>query len=762
MSMSVRCDGLRPGVRRAGAACRGLFAGSRRRPRPATCGMLAEVPRFHRAARRAAGHAVTDVGRPSASSSERGGFSRYFASTSSCPLVVRGLVVPHRRPRCATRPATCSRSWTTTGCCRCRARRAGAPWSAARAATSSAPPSELHAVRLSTPVRAVRRTRTQASRSATTPATTVPVRRGGHRHPPRPGAAPARRPDRRRARGARRVPLLPQRDRAAHRRLPCCPAAPAPGRRWNYQLASCEPRSRRGAGQLRHEPAAAAWHAGDDYVVTLNGAGRVDPRRCIARMAYAHPVYTPASVAAQRRLPELNDGRHRVRRRLPRLGLPRGRLPVRRGRGRGRSGGPGERTRAERRLYDALDDQPRPFGRRCGNGFRYRTLPVAGRPRRAAALPRWPRPLARFDARDHLGDPQASIRANVDRFLAARDVDLRGGRVPMLAHARVLGYVFNPLTVYWCHRPDGTLACVVAEVHNTYGDRHCYLLRPDERGRAEVAEGSSTSRRSSRSTARYRMQPARAGRAPRAERRPARPPGRAPVRRQRARPAPSRPPPGRCSAPPPGIPGPQRPSAARIRWHGVQLYLRGLPGSARGPLSYRRRGFSDQHKQRETTAGALDRLTADRWPDVAVAAGSRARAAIARAVFPPRRPGCRCGSSCRTAGSSAAADRPPRSCVLRHPREFFRRLGADGLIGFGESYMAGDWDARRPDRALLAVVRRARRRAGADRGCSGCAAGYVRRQPPDDRQHRRRARGATSTATTTCPTTCSRCSSTRP
>jgi len=100
-------------------------------------------------------------------------------------------------------------------------------------------------------------------------------------------------------------------------------------------------------------------------------------------------------------------------------------------------------------------------------------------------LPR-PGPLTRFSARDHLGDPGQSIRENLDRFLAARGVDLGGGRVLMLAHARVLGYVFNPLTVYWCHRADGTLACVVAEVHNTYGERHAYLLRTDERGRAEV------------------------------------------------------------------------------------------------------------------------------------------------------------------------------------------------------------------------------------------------------------------------------------
>ena len=58
----------------------------------------------------------------------------------------------------------------------------------------------------------------------------------------------------------------------------------------------------------------------------------------------------------------------------------------------------------------------------------------------------------------------------------------------MLAHARVLGHVFNPLTVYWCHRPSGALECVVAEVHNTYGQRHCYLLHTDQAGRADTAK----------------------------------------------------------------------------------------------------------------------------------------------------------------------------------------------------------------------------------------------------------------------------------
>lgn len=107
---------------------------------------------------------------------------------------------------------------------------------------------------------------------------------------------------------------------------------------------------------------------------------------------------------------------------------------------------------------------------------------------RLPVLPRGLGPLARFEARDHLGDPAASLRANLDRFLAGEGIDLAGGRILMLAHGRVLGYVFNPLTVYWCHDAGGALACVVAEVHNTYGQRHAYLLRPDDRGRARTGK----------------------------------------------------------------------------------------------------------------------------------------------------------------------------------------------------------------------------------------------------------------------------------
>ena len=107
-------------------------------------------------------------------------------------------------------------------------------------------------------------------------------------------------------------------------------------------------------------------------------------------------------------------------------------------------------------------------------------------------LPRGLRWLASFQARDHLGDAHGTLRGNVDAYLATEGIDLDGGRVLALTNARSLGYVFNPLTVYWCHGPDeadgagelaaGELRAVVAEVHNTHGERHCYLLRPDPDG----------------------------------------------------------------------------------------------------------------------------------------------------------------------------------------------------------------------------------------------------------------------------------------
>lgn len=61
-----------------------------------------------------------------------------------------------------------------------------------------------------------------------------------------------------------------------------------------------------------------------------------------------------------------------------------------------------------------------------------------------------------------------------------------GDQVLMLANARCFGYVFDPLSVFWCFAPDGRLRWIVLEVHNTYGERHAYLAHPSADGRFTV------------------------------------------------------------------------------------------------------------------------------------------------------------------------------------------------------------------------------------------------------------------------------------
>jgi DUF1365 family protein len=121
------------------------------------------------------------------------------------------------------------------------------------------------------------------------------------------------------------------------------------------------------------------------------------------------------------------------------------------------------------------------------HSFRYRhpmwLIDLAEPPRRAL-LGR----LLRFDARDHLGDPGLPIRENVVAWASAQGFDVAADRIVMLTNARTFGYVFNPITVFWCLRADDPTAvrCVIAEVHNTYGGRHCYLVVPDAAGHARV------------------------------------------------------------------------------------------------------------------------------------------------------------------------------------------------------------------------------------------------------------------------------------
>jgi uncharacterized protein len=75
---------------------------------------------------------------------------------------------------------------------------------------------------------------------------------------------------------------------------------------------------------------------------------------------------------------------------------------------------------------------------------------------------------------DH-GDGRAPL-AWIESLLAQAGIHDARGEIWLHAFPRVLGYVFNPVSFWFCHREDGALRAVVCEVNNTFGEKHCYLL----------------------------------------------------------------------------------------------------------------------------------------------------------------------------------------------------------------------------------------------------------------------------------------------
>ena len=80
-----------------------------------------------------------------------------------------------------------------------------------------------------------------------------------------------------------------------------------------------------------------------------------------------------------------------------------------------------------------------------------------------------------FRDADHFDGDNTPLKEAVIRFAGDPSIDT----VLVLTQLRVLGYVFNPVSFYWCYRADGSLACMVAELNNTFGERLPELLRGD-------------------------------------------------------------------------------------------------------------------------------------------------------------------------------------------------------------------------------------------------------------------------------------------
>ena len=98
-----------------------------------------------------------------------------------------------------------------------------------------------------------------------------------------------------------------------------------------------------------------------------------------------------------------------------------------------------------------------------------RGLRLFGRGRRAVAA---------FRDSDHLPVPALDIDAGLRKHLRMEGEDPTGWQITLVTNLRVLGYVFNPASFFLCRDRDGALRIVVIEVHNTFGERHLYTLRP--------------------------------------------------------------------------------------------------------------------------------------------------------------------------------------------------------------------------------------------------------------------------------------------
>ncbi len=86
--------------------------------------------------------------------------------------------------------------------------------------------------------------------------------------------------------------------------------------------------------------------------------------------------------------------------------------------------------------------------------------------------------LARFDRRDHLGDPSTPLDVAVRDIVQQRTGVRPGGPIRLLTHLRYFGHCFNPVSFYYCFDAGDTqVETIVAEVNNTpWGERHCYVL----------------------------------------------------------------------------------------------------------------------------------------------------------------------------------------------------------------------------------------------------------------------------------------------
>lgn len=82
--------------------------------------------------------------------------------------------------------------------------------------------------------------------------------------------------------------------------------------------------------------------------------------------------------------------------------------------------------------------------------------------------------LVSFHERDHHDGEAPTLRAYIDNLIGKAGLD-RPAKIWLLCYPRVANYVFNPISVYFCHGSDGEISALIYEVRNTFGEKHCYV-----------------------------------------------------------------------------------------------------------------------------------------------------------------------------------------------------------------------------------------------------------------------------------------------
>ena len=315
MSMSVRCLGC--GLEYAGAkGARGVFARAANLGDVRFLRMLGEIRRFHRDARRLLSPAASPapagtLGLTLGLFIERGGYSRYFADHFLIPLVSAvwstGPELVLRYPaRYLFEVLDHHGMLSVTGSPRWRTVVGGSRTYVQRAAKG------LSAVNLSTPVRAVKRHADGATVWDESGADYVVEHVVLATHPDQALKILMD------ASSAERAVLgaigYSRNETVLHTDASLLPVSTAARSCWNYLVPHCAKHQSPAASERPTERAVVTYHlnrlqrfeAERDYLVTMNATDSIDASTVIARMVYEHPVYTPESVAAQARLPELN------------------------------------------------------------------------------------------------------------------------------------------------------------------------------------------------------------------------------------------------------------------------------------------------------------------------------------------------------------------------------------------------------------------------------------------------------------------------